>query len=201
MRPRRAALAALLALGSALLAGCGWHAGLAAPAGARTIAVTFADNDTNVPGLEVAFTDALHRALLDRVDLDLTQGASADLRLESQLVDLRRRGGVRDDEARLLESGVTLVVESRLVDQRTGTALASSTRAISSGFVVGPGASPATAVGESAARERVIDNLADGVVLDLFAPLSYESAPATRSLPPGSTPTGPSEIDGPTPVE
>jgi|GEM_PF-4666571 len=195
VRSRVALLALSLALGP--LAACGWHAGLAAPPGARTVAVTFADNDTRVPELEVEFTDALNRALLDRLDLDLVAGGAADLVIDSRLVDLRRRGGVRDDEARLLESGVTIVVEARLVDGATGAVLSTTRRSVASGFVVGPGLSPATAPGEPLAQDRVLHNLADGVVLDLFAPLAYgdgSGASAAQGTEPGGD--GPRAAEG-----
>lgn len=203
-RRRTSALAAptlvvtvLAGLAATALTGCGWHVGLAAPAGARTVAVQYADNDTRVPELEVEFTDALHRSMLDRLDLDLVEGGAADLVIESRLVDLRRRGGIRDDEARLLESGVTIVVEARLLEGSTGAVLATSRRSIGSGFVVGPGASPATAAGEPLAQDRVLHNLADGVVLDLFTPLAYEGETGP-AIEPGAAeaPAGGAAADG-----
>ncbi|MEZ5980040.1 MAG: LPS assembly lipoprotein LptE [Planctomycetota bacterium] len=173
-RPSRFAAALALLLTS----GCAWHAGLAVPEGARTICIEFAENETRLPDFEIDFTNALHRATLDRVDLDVVGRASADLVMEARLVDLRRRGGIRSAEAELLEGGVTVAVAVDLVDGRTGEVVAHSERGLAAGFVVGPGRSPATAVDEPEARTRVLHNLADGVVLDLFAPLSYNRGPS-----------------------
>ncbi len=171
---RRIALVALLA-SAALAAGCGWRAGMPVPTGARTIAIGFAQNDTRLPEVEVDLTNALHRAALDRLDLAISDG-SADLLLEARIVDLRRRGGVRSEDARLLEAGATFVIEADLVDGSSGAVLGTTTRRLTSGYVVGTAESPATSPDEPAARARLLDNLADGVVLDLFAPLSYNRA-------------------------
>ncbi|QDU85498.1 hypothetical protein Pla163_26290 [Planctomycetes bacterium Pla163] len=178
----------LLALAAGLLLGaCGWHTGLGVPAGARTVSIEFAANETRLPDLEVDLTDALYRALLDRLDLAVVSYDEADLVLDARLVDLRRRGGVRDEDARLLEGGVILGVEVDLRDRRSGEVLETSRRRLSSGYVVGPGLSPATAPGEPLARTRVLHNLADGVVLDLFAPTNGNGAVPTGDGRPGAT--------------
>ena len=171
MRFARCALAAIAAFG----ASCGWHAGMPVPDGARTIAIGFAQNDTRLPEVEVDLTNALHRAALDRLDLAISDGP-ADLLLEARVVDLRRRGGVRSEDAQLLEAGATFVIEANLVDGRSGAVLRTTTRRLTSGYVVGTAESPATSPDEPGARARLLDNLADGVLLDLFAPLSYNRA-------------------------
>jgi hypothetical protein len=179
---------ALLALTAGLLLGaCGWHTGLSAPAGARTVSIEFAANETRLPDLEVDLTDALYRAVLDRLDLAVVAYGEADLVLDARLVDLRRRGGVRDEDARLLEGGVILGVEVDLRDRRSGAVLQTSRRRLSSGYVVGPGLSPATAPGEPLARTRVLHNLADGVILDLFAPSSESGKTPEAAVRPGAT--------------
>lgn len=169
---------ALALLAPLALAACSWHVGLSAPPGARSICIEFAGNETRLPEYEIDLTAALHRATLDRLDLHIVPRERADLVMEARLVDLRRRGGVRSPDAELLEAGVTLAVSVALVDGRTGAVLASTERGLASGYVVGPGRSPATAIDEPEARARVLHNLADGVVLDLFAPLSYNRGPS-----------------------
>jgi hypothetical protein len=180
---RKGAALVLVGLGALAAAGCGWRAGMPLPNGARTLAIGFAQNDARLPALEVDLTDALHRAALDRLDLAIATGA-ADLRLSARIVDLRRRGGVRSEEARLLEAGVTFVIEVDLVDGASGAVLRSTRRRLTAGYVVGTAESPATAPEEPLARERLLDNLADGVVLDLFAPLSYNRSAEEGVAPP-----------------
>lgn len=170
-----------------LLGACGWHAGLGVPEGARTIAIDFAANETRLPDLEIDLTDALYRAVLDRLDLAVATNGEADLVLEARLVDLRRRGGVRDEEARLLEGGVILGVEVHLRDRRSGEVLETSRRRLSSGYVVGVGLSPATAPGEPLSRSRVLHNLADGVILDLFTPMDGSKTVPEGAERPGAT--------------
>lgn len=164
MRERRRKALALLLLGP--LAGCGWHAGLVAPAGARTVGVEVATRAPTVleRGLEPLVSDALSRAVSDLVGLPLVSPAEADLVLRGEILDYRRRGGVRSVENQLRETAVRIDVRATLVDQRDGSLAAEALEGLWSGYVLGDPAE------ERTAQERAVTHLAETLVLELFQP-------------------------------
>jgi hypothetical protein len=77
---------------------------------------------------------------------------------------------VRSQQNVQLESGAQLTIEAELVDADTGRVLRTSRRSLAAGFAIDPLRSAATTSAEPGTRERLLRNLADGVVLDLFGP-------------------------------
>ncbi|MBM3978324.1 MAG: hypothetical protein FJ299_15225 [Planctomycetes bacterium] len=178
-----AALRTLLLLCTALLlSACGWHASRLSAPGARSVGVELFGIDVlkdRVPlrDLEPAVHAALSRSVSDLVDLPLVESDRADVVVEGRILQYRRRGGIRDKENSLLETGVRVQLEAVLIERRTGAELARSSLALWSGHVVGgPEA-------ERAARERALASLADRLVLELFAQTSYEAPTAAGDLP------------------
>jgi hypothetical protein len=166
----RARLGALvLALAAA---GCGWHAGLVTPPGAETLGLRFLGNETRLPGIEVDVTQAIGRAVRDRVALRTATPALADLVLEGEVYELRRWAGVRSITNDQLEASVQLGVELRLVDARSGETLSVSRRDLRAGYAIDQGFGLVNTQGEAVAQARAIANLAEGLVLDLFRPVS-----------------------------
>ncbi len=165
--PRLAGLGLWLAL---LLSGCGWHAGLVAPQGARSVRIEFFDNLSLLPNLEQPLEAALTSAVLERVPIASAGAGPADLVLRGKILDFRRRAGVRSQQNVQLESGDQLTIEAELVEADTGRVLRTSRRSLAAGFAIDPLRSAATTSAEPGARERLLRNLADGVVLDLFGP-------------------------------
>ena len=160
------------------LYGCGYSRALSAPPGTSTVGVTFFTNDTPVRDIERDLAVELAAAVRDLVQTPLAAPQNADVRVEGRIGEYRRRGGIRDPENRLLESGVQVAVEAWLVDARTGeplTAVLRTTTAV--GYLIPePG-------GEEQARARALRHLADRIVLDLFHPAAIleEGAPAARA--------------------
>lgn len=195
---------ALAAALSIALAGCGWRAGLPTPEGATSLAVAFPGNDSHLRDLELDFGLALADVALERLALEPAAPADADLVLRGRVLDLRGRGGIRSAENELLEAGVNLRVELELLDRRSGAVLGRAERALEAGFLVpefsidpatdglvlGP-ESPFRADEANPTRLRLVRNLAEGLILDLFAPPSYETD--TPAIDPGAFPDG----DGP----
>jgi hypothetical protein len=173
------ALALALALPAAL-GGCGYSRALSAPPGAASVGVTFFANDTPVRDLERELAVELAASVRDLVQTPLAEPQRADVRVEGRLGEYRRRGGIRDPENRLLESGVQVLVEAWLVDARTGeplTAVLSATTAV--GYLIPePG-------GEEQARSRALRHLADRIVLDLFHPAALVEVGAPGARAPG----------------
>lgn len=184
---------ALLSLALApLYCGCGYSTGLTAPGGYERVAVAIFDNTSKERDLERSFHEELTRSLTRRVETRLARVASADLVLRGEIVSFGRRGGVRSIENELLESGVQITVRARL--ERSGPEgpeiLRETTLTADSGFTfdtppfnqTGPLIDPrqppsghqnAALSGtpeELDARQRVLRNLADRIVLELFAP-------------------------------
>ena len=115
----RLALASVLA---ACCAACGWHAGVGVPEGARSVGVEAAKREGSVleRGLEPLLTDALSEAVEDWVDLPLVAPDQADLVVRAEVLEYRRRGGVRATGNRLLESAVFVRARAELFDRRRG---------------------------------------------------------------------------------
>jgi hypothetical protein len=171
----------ILALGlllGAALAGCGYRTGMVLTDTGETVGVEFFANDSKVPDLERELhgyvTDALNRM----VHAPLVAPNRADLVVSGRVVDYSRRGGIRSVENELLEMSVRMTIEARLVRRsrdadgtRREEVVATNTFGSDSGFRVEEGE------GELDARDRVLRNIADRIVLDLIGSLVYETAP------------------------
>lgn len=191
---RRRTAAALGALVALILPACGYRTGLTLPEGTRTVGVEIFGNDSKLRDLERAFHEAITDSLTERVDAPLVPPREAQVVVRGRVVSYTRRGGIRNTDNQLLESGVAITVEARL--ERDGPqgpeVLAATVASSESGYVLdrppppnpppfmSPQQSPAVlgdTPSELDARDRVIRNLADRVVLDLFASMAYESRP------------------------
>lgn len=167
----------LLVLAAALLAGCGWHAGLATPEGARSIGVEAVRRSATVleRGLEPRLTDALSEAVVDWVDLPLADPREADLVVRAEVLEYRRRGGVRNTDNELTETAVFVRARAELVDRRTGRSRGPVQAQEWSGYALDD------VNNEEAASERALRHVAVSLVLDLFggpATAPREAAPA-----------------------
>lgn len=157
----------LLLTGLALLApACGWRAGLVVPAGHDSIGVEVVTRTREVVerGLEPRLTDELSRAVSDLVGLPLARPGAAALVVRGQVVDYRRRGGVRSTGNVLLESAVYVEVTAELFDRRRGVVLRPAASRVWSGYALDDPA------GEATARDRALRHVAETLVLELFQP-------------------------------
>lgn len=184
MRARSALARALLAALIALASSCGYSRSLVPPPGTGSIGVVYFHNDTPERDLEREFAVELSSSVRDLVRAPLADPREADVRIEGRLADYRRRGGIRDPDNRLLESGVQVLVEAWLVDARSGERLTGTARATTAvGYLIPePG-------GEEAARARTLRHLADRVVLDLFQAWSAGGGAAGARVGPLGPPT------------
>ncbi len=103
-----------------LLAGCGYSAGSMMPDNIRTISVPIFDNVTYRRGFEVSLTEAVTKELQTRWDIKLTESRYADTLLEVTIVEFRQPVLVEDPQDRPTEIGVTLVINLKWSDLRTG---------------------------------------------------------------------------------
>jgi hypothetical protein len=164
IRKTRVPSTACLAL---LLSACGWHAGLGGPEGARTVGVEAVQRDGKVleRGLEPQLTDALSEAVVDWVGLPLVSSAQADLVVRGEVLEYRRRGGVRNQDNELVETAVFVRASAELFDRRTGKPVGAAVQAQEwSGFGLDD------PMNEDAARARALRHVAVSLILGLFEP-------------------------------
>jgi len=164
----------LLAL-AACLGACGYRTGLTLPEGWAAIGVEVFANDSRerlVRNLERDLQAEMAAAVRRLARVRLVAPEEADLVIRGRITDLRRRRGIRSPENELLETGVRIEVESELVE-RVGDGeprvLGEARYATESGYRL---EDPRL---ELDARERVLRNIADRLVLDLLGPVAYVS--------------------------
>ena len=156
------ALAPCVALLLLAVTSCGYSKGLVPPAPARTVGVDFFGNEGQLPDLERDLHRQLVRSLGNLVAAPLADPRRADATIRGRILSTTRRGGVRGPDNRLLESGLHIAVEARLWGPDGP---------------LGPAVRQDTWVGirldrlgrEAQARERALAQLADSLVLELFA--------------------------------
>ncbi|MCA8981710.1 MAG: hypothetical protein H6831_03610 [Planctomycetes bacterium] len=155
----------LLLLGAA---SCGYSSGLRAPEGYQSVGVAIFANDSKVPDLERDLHRFVSTSVRDAVEAPLTSPQLADVVIEGRILDYAHFGGIRGPNNELLETGVSISVESWLVDRATGERIG---EAVYSGQTVGY-----TTVefgGEERSKDRSLAYLAEGLVLELFARHSH----------------------------
>ena len=134
MARRRGLLKGLVA--AALATSCGWHAGLTPEAGigrqvegGPSVGVEVFDvhRDVLERDLEPILHTELTRAVTELVDAPLASPREATLLLRGEIVEYRRRGGIRSIDNRLLETAVRIRVRAELVRRSTGQRVGEST--------------------------------------------------------------------------
>ena len=102
----------------------------------------------------------------DLTDAPIESPSRAEVVVRGTVKVYQRRGGVRNTENVLLETGVYVEIHSSLIERATGRPLGPPVRLGRwVGFVLDDPAN------EARARDRVLRHVADELVLDLFAPV------------------------------
>lgn len=161
----------LLAAALLGLASCGWHQGLVAPDSApdaRTIGIQIFGNETLEPGLEADLSKHLSQAVVDYVQLDLAPPGSADLLVRGTVTNFRRRDGIRSEINELLEGSVRVELTAELVHRRDNRVLNQVETGLWAEYATGTPALNSPGIGEGPARQRLLQNLATRLVLELF---------------------------------
>jgi len=170
MRAVRAALAALVGL-----AACGYHSGLEPPGGFETVGLEVFANDSRtdlVPDIERDLQDALGRAVERMLDATLVPPDRAELVVSGRILSYRRRRGIQSPDNELLETGVRIAVTAELRERgeggEPGPLVRRTNYSNTRGFVLEDFGA------EEVTRTWILENIAERLVLDLFAPVAYE---------------------------
>ena len=167
----------VLALAAALGA-CGYRTGLVPPELGETVAVEFFANDSKVRDLEVELETSLTDAMNRMVHAPLVAPAAADYVLRGRIISYTRRRGIRSPDNVLLETGLRISVQARLIRRRFVAERELAEELVAEGrYGSEAGYRLETFQGEAEARARALRNIADQIVMDLFGSLAYESQP------------------------
>ncbi len=112
----------LLLMLSSLL-GCGYSTGSLMPANVRTISIPVFGNNTFRRGFEISLTEAVAKELQTRWDIRVTETPYADTLLEVTITDFNQPVLIEDPQDRPTEIGVTVVINMKWKDLRTGETL------------------------------------------------------------------------------
>ncbi|MBL8860244.1 MAG: hypothetical protein JNL28_17175 [Planctomycetes bacterium] len=157
----------ILCLCALLSTSCGYEAGLRVAEKHKSVGVEFFGNDSRERDVERPLYEEITRALRDLTDLPIESPQRAEVVIQGTVRNYQRRSGVRSRDNQLLETGVLIEAEASLIERASGRALGPPVRA---GHWIGyvlddPG-------NEARARERVLRQIADELVLELFAPVN-----------------------------
>ncbi len=163
-----------LAVLSALLAGCGYSTGLHLDQEYSSLGVELFGNDSPTRDLERELHSALTRVVRDRVSAPLLAPADADLVIRGTILDVHFRSGIRSRENELLETGLSIRAQAALWDPNRAERVAGPVQAQAQvGYALD------APFGEAEALRRVLDNLAERLVLELLtAPQAHEQTEA-----------------------
>ena len=182
-RIARAGLVALALATSAVGPSCGYSAGLAParPGGAetRSIGAEIFGNQTLLPNLERGLHEALSTAARRHANMTLVSPERADVVIRGDVVDFRRQQGARTTGNRFVEARDVVTVDATLVDRASGEVVARTRTEVGFGTAID------VAGREPAARDNVLRNSADRILLTLLAELQYgRTAPPLPEDPP-----------------
>jgi hypothetical protein len=152
--------AALLAT---LLAGCGYSTGLRLEPEYESIGVEVFGNESQMRDVERDLHVALTRVVRDRVIAPLEAPSRADLVVRGDVLEVRFRPGIRTTGNQQVESGLIVRARASLWDPGAEKLVTGPVMATTQvGYTLD---SP---FGEQDARRRVMENLAERLVLDLM---------------------------------
>ena len=165
----RAGLGAALLL--LLLTSCGYTAGLRMPEGSTTLGLEVFGNDGPLPNLERDLHAQLTTSARKLVTGRIVDPGDADLVVRGNITRYRRRGGLRTSGNDLRETGLLIRIEAQLFDDRGRPVGRRVSQSVDVGYLT------RTIGAESEAERRAFRNLADGLMLSLFAARKSGSAP------------------------
>ena len=162
-----------------LLSGCGYSTGLQLAPEYGSLGVEVFENETQVRDVERDLHVAMTHFVRDRVSTALRAPGRADLVLRGEIIDFRYRGGIRSAGNQQLETGLSVVARASLWSRGEEELVAGPVLASTQ-----VGYSLDAPFGEQDARKRVLENLAERLLLDLMTSVgTHADAGAPREHP------------------
>lgn len=145
-------------------AGCGYDAGLRVAEHHESVGIELFGNESFERDLEPLLHEQMTRVLRDQSDAHLVDPREAQAVIRGTIQTYHRRGGIRNRDNQLLETGVYIEVEARLFVRGNETPVRSAQAGTWIGYTLDQ------ASNERDARDRALRHLAEELVLDLFGP-------------------------------
>jgi hypothetical protein len=158
---RAACLALFLCLSGA---GCGYSAGLRVSEHHDSVGIEIFGNQSYERDLEPQLHEQMTRVLRDQSDARLVDPREARAVIRGTLTAFHRRGGIRNHDNELLETGVYIEVQARLFIGGNETPVRSATAGVWVGYNLDEAAN------ERLARDRALRHLSEELVLELLGP-------------------------------
>ena len=160
-----------------LLTGCGYSTGFTLPGGRTTVGVEFFGNDSRLRNLEadlhLYITDATNRLVHARI----VPPDEADYVVRGTIRSFARRKGIRSPDNVRLETGLRIGVRAQLYERDVLAGDRELKLVHDNAFSSQSGYRLEEPRGEEDAQDRVLRNLADEIVLDMFSFLAARDAP------------------------
>lgn len=164
-------------LGLLLLAGCGYSTGFVLPEAEATVGVEFFGNESPLRNLEADLHGYLTDSVSRLVHARLVAPDDADYVIRGTVRDFRRRKGIRSPDNVRFETGVRITARAQLLKRGAPEDAQALDLVYDSRFTTQSGYLLEDPHGEADAIDRVLRNLADEVVLEMFSQLALQPAP------------------------
>jgi hypothetical protein len=148
------------------LSACGYNAGLRVTEHHDSVGIEIFGNETYERDLEPELHDEMTHVLREQSDARLVDPRVAQAVIRGVITAYHRRGGIRNTENQLQETGIYIEVQAKLFVGGNETPVRSSTASVWVGFVLGKDQS----TNEREARERGLRHVAEEIVLELLGP-------------------------------
>jgi Lipopolysaccharide-assembly len=143
---------------------CGYDAGLRVAEHHDSVGIEIFGNESYERDLEPELHDQMTKVLRDQSDARLVDPREARAVIRGTLTAFHRRGGIRDSQNKLLETGVYIEVTARLFVGGNETPVRSATSSVWIGYTLDDSGN------ERAARDQALRHLAEGLILQLLGP-------------------------------
>jgi len=160
----RAALLCLVLPLALLAGGCGYNSGLRVAEHYDSVGVEIFGNDVYERDLEPEVHAQMTSVLRDQSDAHLVDPRVAQAVIRGTLKAYHYRGGIRDLQNKLLETGVYVELQARLFVGGNETPVRTANASAWVGYTLDDPAN------QRDARDRAIRHLAEEIVLDLLGP-------------------------------
>ena len=166
------------------LSSCAYRASLDLPDPYTSVGIEIFSNSSYERDIEAELHRAMVRSTRDLLETPLVAPGRGRAFFRGEILDYRRRGGIRSSENVQVETGVTIRVRAELYDPVSNEALAGPiTLSTQIGYAL-----DRRTTNEAEARDRALALLAERIVIELTANASVPGpgSPESEEIGPGS---------------